>query len=385
MSDSNDNQPNTNKSKQEHGNDVQQQLQERGYEASLVRKIVSIVLIVLVTVIVVGGVSAFLYIKSALEPVDPDDDREINVEIPLGSSSSRIASLLEENNIINNATLYRFYIKFNNVAQFQAGEYTLSPSMTLEEITDLLQEGKVLQDPVLQVTIPEGKTIEQIAELYSEKANIDKQAFLDKLSDDNYIKDLMEQYPAILTEDILDPDIHTPLEGYLFASTYQFYEEEPSVETIVSKMLDKTEDILTPYLNDINALDNLTVHDVVTFASLVENEARSIDHRKRIAGVFYNRLEEGMKLQTDPTVAYALGEHLDRTLYDHLEVESPYNTYQVEGLPVGPISNFAENSIQAVIEPTETEAMYFLYADGEIYYSETYSEHQQKIAQYRNG
>ncbi|MBM7569573.1 endolytic transglycosylase MltG [Aquibacillus albus] len=358
---------------------------QRSEEARTVRKIVTIVLVLITLAIVSGGVTGYLYIKSALEPVNPDDETTTSIEIPLGSSTSQIANILEENGIIKDPRVYRFYIKFNNAGQFQAGEYQLSPSMTLGEITDALQTGRVYKEPVLTVTIPEGKTIEQIADLYAEKADVDKEAFLARVEDKTFIRQLIDAYPTILSEEILNEDIRTPLEGYLYAATYQFYEENPSVDTIINKMLDKTEDVVLNYYDQISQMEEWTVHDAITMASLVENEARTEEDRKIIAGVFYNRLEQGMMLQTDPTVLYALGEHRDRVLYEYLEIESPYNTYQITGLPVGPISNFNENSLRAVIEPEETNYMYFVAAnDGNIYYSETYEKHQELVARYLN-
>ncbi|WP_186576491.1 endolytic transglycosylase MltG [Aquibacillus kalidii] len=355
----------------------------RGEEARIVRKIVSIVLILLTIFIVVGGISGYLYIRSALEPVDSKDDSKIEINIPLGSSTSQIASILEDNGIINNSMIYRFYIKFNNAAEFQAGDYTLSPSMTLGEITEKLQTGTVMKEAVLRVTVPEGKTIEEIAAIYEENANVDKKEFMEKVNDRTYIEQLIQAYPSILSDEILEEGIRAPLEGYLFAATYQFYKENPSVETIVEEMLKKTEEVVTPYLEQINEKD-WTVHEALTMASLVENEARSEEDRKIIAGVFYNRLEDNMMLQTDPTVIYALGEDIDRVYNKHLETDSPYNTYQNVGLPIGPISNFAENSITSVLEPEETDYMYFIADDddGEIYYAKTYDQHEALVAKY---
>src|SRR5699024_29792 len=143
------------------------------------------------------------------------------------------------------------------------------------------------------------------------------------------------QHP-ILTEEILDPKIKTPLEGYLFAATYDFYEEEPTVESIIEMMLEKTEQVIQPYSDEIEARE-ITINEAVTFSSLVEKEASSEQQRKTIVGVFFNRLKEDIPLQTDPTVLYALGKHKEKVLLKDLEVESPYNTYKIDTLPVGPI------------------------------------------------
>lgn len=349
---------------------------QRCRDASLVRKIVAVILVLLTCIFVYGGISAYDYVITGLSPVDPEDTSIIEVEIPLGSSSTSIADILEDEGVINNALIYRLYIKISNTASFQAGAYDLSAAMTLEEITESLQTGSVVREALFSVTIPEGRTIEEIAMLYENNANIDADEFLVLMQDEEYIEGLVASYPNILSEAILQEDIRYPLEGYLFAATYAFYEENPSIDRIVHEMLTKTEQVIFRYYAEIDQLEQFSIHDIITFASIVEREARDEEERKLIAGVFYNRLDEGMRLETDPTVLYALGGHKDRVLFSDLEVESPYNTYRIEGLPIGPIANFGESSLQAVLEPAETTYLFFVAApDGQIYFSETFEEH----------
>ncbi|APC48181.1 hypothetical protein BME96_08330 [Virgibacillus halodenitrificans] len=369
-------------SDKEKQDDFKENLAVRSEEARTVRKIVAIIIISLLLIIIIGGVSGYLFIKSALEPVNPESDKNIEVEIPIGSSTSTIASILEDKGIIKDSRVFRFYIKFKNEADFQAGDYTFSPAMSIDEIIKSLKKGKVMADPLYTVTIPEGKTIEEMAVIYSEKLPFTKKEFMEKVNNIDYIEGLMNKYPSVLKKDILDPEIRTPLEGYLFAATYDFYEKDPKVEVVIENMLKKTESILSKYLDEITASD-YTVHETLTFASLVEKEASTKEQRKEIASVFVNRLKEGMKLQTDPTVLYALGKHKDRVLFEDLKVESPYNTYHISGLPVGPIGNFSESSLKAVINPIESEYLYFLHdGEGNIYYSKTLDEHKQYRKKY---
>ncbi|MFD2926056.1 endolytic transglycosylase MltG [Halobacillus naozhouensis] len=350
-------------------------IKKRSEEASTVRKIVSIVLTTIIIVLLVGGVSGYFYINNALQPVDPDDETQKNIKIPLGSSTSQIAQILEENNVINNALIFRFYTKFKNETGFQAGTYQFTSAMTIDQIIESLKTGKVRKDPVFSVTIPEGYTLEQIAESYAKELKFTKEEFMAKVNDREYVNQLIEQHPALLDDVILKQEIRYPLEGYLFASTYAFYVEDPSIEQIVEKMIKRTEKVVLPY-RDAFAKRKMTLHEGITMASLLENEARTAENRKKIAGVFYNRIEKEMKLQTDPTVLYALGEHKDRVLYEDLEVESPYNTYHVKELPVGPISSFHKNAIEAAANPIESDYLYFLADDeGNIYYSKTLEEH----------
>ncbi len=354
----------------------------RSLEASTVRRIVAIVLLVLILIIAVLGFAGYAYIKTALEPVDPKSEEEVEVEVPIGSTTSSIAALLEENDIIKNGLIFRFYIKFKNESDFQAGNYTFSPSMTINEIIESLKSGKIVLESTHRITIPEGLTVEQIADIYAKHFDFTREEFIDKVNDEAYVKQLIKKYPNLLSDEILQEGIRTPLEGYLYGITYDFYEEDPSIETIIEMMLEQTNSIITPYLDQIADLD-FTIHETLTFASVVEQESGSLEQRDKISSVFYNRLEEGMKLQTDPTVLYALGEHKDRVLYKDLEVESPYNTYVIDGLPIGPISNFAENSLEAVVNPANNNYLYFLHdKKGNIYYAETLDEHNENIDAY---
>ncbi|MFG6118923.1 endolytic transglycosylase MltG [Thalassobacillus sp. B23F22_16] len=356
----------------------QKQVKKRGEEASTVRKVVAIVLTTLLVVFIGAGIAGYLYIKSALEPVDPEAEETTTVEIPLGSSTSHIASILKENDLIKNEIIFRFYTKFKNESDFQAGEYQFAQSMSIDQLTESLKTGKVIREPLFRVTVPEGRQITQIAERFADSEHTDFTAeeFMDKADDPEYLEDLIEQYPELLTEDITNKDIRKPLEGYLFASTYDFYEENPSIEEIIENMLARTQENVLPYLPELEELGISTVHDAITMASLIENEAPTEEDRKKIAGVFYNRLDADMPLQTDPTVLYALGKHKDRVLNKDLEVDSPYNTYQVKGLPVGPISNFNKNSLEAALQPEESDYMYFVAnSEGKVYYAETYDEH----------
>lgn len=362
-------------SKEKNTGSFKDNLLARSKEASTVRKIVFIILIAFLLLLLIGGISGYLYIKSALKPVDQKSDEQITVEIPIGSSTSTIAGILEENGVIKDERIFRFYTKIKNETEFQAGEYTFTPAITIDEIIESLKNGKVMIEPVHKVTIPEGLTVDQIAEIYSDKFEFTKEDFLNQVNDEAYIKELIASYPELLTETILDEEIRTPLEGYLFASTYDFYEEEPSIKSIIDMMLQQTQDVYSKYAADLEQMD-FTVHEALTFASVVERETASDEQRKQISRIFYNRLDIGMPLQTDPTVLYALGEHNETVTYKDLEIESPYNTYYIDTLPIGPISNFAENSLKAVLEPAESDYLYFLHdSKGNIYYAETYNEH----------
>ncbi|MDV2581074.1 endolytic transglycosylase MltG [Alkalibacillus haloalkaliphilus] len=366
-------------------NDYNSIKQERAKEAGIVRKVVLIVILVALIVFGIAGYFIYNYVSEGLSPVDPEDDELVEVEIPMGSNVGDIAEILEENDIINNATIFQTYVTFKNESGFQAGEYTLSRSLELDEIIESLKTGRIMLEPLFSVTIPEGSNIERIAEILDNETSIEEDEFMEYMTDEEYIESLMEEYSGLLTEDILHEDVRYPLEGYLYAITYDFHEEDPSVEEVVDKMLQQTQNRVYEYIDDMDAR-GMSIHEALTLASIIELEAVGEEDRLKISGVFHNRLNEEppMALQTDPTVLYAMGEHHQRVLYEHLEYEHPYNTYQNTGLPPGPISNFHESALRASVNPEYHDYLYFVASyEGENYFAETYEEHQQNIEEHR--
>ncbi|CAH0138384.1 Endolytic murein transglycosylase [Peribacillus sp. Bi96] len=368
-----------NLSKKEH---IQMKLLERQGEAKLVRKIIMITIASLILLIGIVSLVGFLYINSAMKPVDPDDDTIKKVKIPIGSSVNGISTLLEEQGIIKDARVFKYYIKFRNESGFQAGEYKLSPSMPIKDIVTSIKTGKLMKEAALKITIPEGKQLIQIADIIAVKTGQDPKKVFKELNDKKFVKSMQEHYPELLTSEIENEKILYPLEGYLFPATYDFYEEKPTLESIVIEMLKKSDETLQAYEPQMKKND-YSVHKMLTFASLVEEEATAQVDRGKIASVFYNRIEEDMPLQTDPTVLYAKGSHKSKVFYKDLEVKSPYNTYKNKGLPPGPIANAGTTSIEAVLKPEKTDFLYFLATpEGEVLYSKTLEDHNNKKAEH---
>lgn len=360
-----------------------ERMRERKKEVKIVRRIVFIIALVLLIAVGIAGYSGYNYVKGALEPVDPDSEEVIQVEVPIGSNLDSIAALLEDNGIIEDARIYKYYVKFNNESEFQAGTYDLMPSMTLDEITESLKTGKVYHEPLFTVTVPEGLTVEQIADtVIAEKTQYSAEDFMELMKDEAYIDELIAKYPDLLREEIKGEDIRYALEGYLFPATYPFYEENPPLKTVVEQMLDATNDNVGQYMPVLEEMEK-TPHWLLTFASLLEEEATAQSDRQTIASVFYNRMEDDMPLQTDPTVIYAMGEHKDRLFNADYEFEHPYSTYTNKGLPPGPIASAGLSSIEAVLDPASTEYFYFLAdSEGKNHFSKTYEEHLAKRDQY---
>ncbi|KKK33309.1 hypothetical protein WQ57_24545 [Mesobacillus campisalis] len=362
-------------SKNEKKKYIYEKLVEQQSEARLVRRIVLVAAVLLILFAAAAGAGGYFYINKALQPVDESNTKEVKVEIPIGSTVTGIGQILEDNGIIRDARLFRYYVKFRNESGFMAGEYNLNPSMTLPEVIASLKTGTLMQDVVMRITIPEGKQLAQIAGIIAEKTDLNQEEIMNKLNEKEFISKMMDKYPDLLTEDILDEKIKYPLEGYLFPATYPFYTEDPTLEEIITTMLDKTKAVVEEYRGQ-GEEKGLSVHELLTMASLIEEEATQQVDRAKISSVFYNRMETGMPLQTDPTVLYAHGEHKDRVYYKDLEVESPYNTYLHKGLPPGPIANAGTTSLEAAVNPEETDLLYFLATpEGQVHFSRTLEEH----------
>lgn len=366
----------------------QKALKQRANDAKIVRKVVFILLSIFILSFIFIGTFGYFYVKSGIGPVAEDSKEEVEIEIPLGSSTSDIAEILVDNGLIKNSTLFRFYIKFKNYADFQAGDYTLSPAMSLNEILEELQHGKVMEEPLFRVTIPEGKTVEQIATIFSKKMNFTEEEFIDTARSSSFIENMIGKYPNLLSKEVLNEDLYMPLEGYLFASTYDIFDEELTAEQVIESMIERTNDILEEKVELIEESD-YTIHEILTLASVIEREAKFPEDRPKVAQVYFNRLENGMKLQSDITAFYGLKniEHKAVVTYDDLEVSTPYNTYKIDGLPIGPIDSPSEDSIDAVLAPEGeefTKLYYFSRPNGETFYADTLEEHEQIKQKYRH-
>lgn len=364
---------------------IENNLQQKVNDAKIVRKIVFITLTSFIAIFTIGIISGYFYIKSALGAVDPDSDEQIEVEIPLGSSTTDIADILEEHGLIKNSDIFRMYIKFKNHADFQAGEYVLSPSLTLDEIIAELKSGVLMEEPLYRITIPEGKTVEEIAKIFANRLSFSEEEFLDAVHDEQFLQQLIEKYPDLLSNEILNDELYVPLEGYLFAGTYDIYEEDPSVESIIDMMVECTDSLMQSKIEEVNETD-FTIHEILTLASVVERESKFSEDRPKVAQVYLNRLEKDMKLQSDITAFYGI-EHKAVVTYEDIEIDTPYNTYVIDGLPIGPINSPSEEAIDAVLNPEGedfSKLYYFSRPNGETFYSDTLEEHNRIRQEYRH-
>ncbi|MDF2558486.1 MAG: mltG [Bacillales bacterium] len=359
-----------------------QKVAERKEEAVRVRKVVAIASAIGFAVFLILFIGVYLYINSALKPVNPDNKKMKKIEIPMGSGPTTISMILEKKGIVKNAKIYKYYLKFKNESGFMAGTYKLSPSMTLDQITKEIKSGKVAEKVVMKITIPEGLQIKEIAKILAKKTNRSEKQVMDELNSSHFVKKMMGKFPNLLSDEILNKKVRYPLEGYLFPATYPYTKEKPSVEELVVPMLKKMDEVISEFYGQMEG--KYTVHELLTLASVVEEESSEATDRKKIASVFENRMNIGMPLQTDPTILYALDVQKGKVLHKDLEVDSPYNTYKYKGLMPGPIANSGVTSIDAVLNPTKTDFLYFVTAleTGEAIFAKTLDQHNKNVAKY---
>jgi len=291
------------------------------------------------------------------------------VEITPGSSTVDIANNLKDAGLIKNELLFRLYTKVMGYdGRLQAGKYEISSGMTIEEILGKIVRGEVITS-TKRITIPEGFHVKQIARHLELQEAVDKEEFLKKveevqLNDYWFLKDANDSSYMV--------------EGYLFPDTYNI-EEEASEEEIIKVLLNRFEKVFEDFYRGKTEELEMTVHEIVTLASIIEREARLKEEQSVISSVFHNRLETNMLLQSCATVQYALGEVKPVLTERDLETDSSYNTYMHAGLPPGPIASPGKGALEAALYPEETDYLYFVLkgdGSGEHFFGKSLSEHQ---------
>ena len=330
-------------------------------------KIIGITIVLLILLVV-----GYIYIQ--IGPYNKNSKKDILVEIPNGATLTKVSSILEENKLIKNKVLFKVVSKFkedNNGVK--AGKYLLSQKYSNSEILDILISGKTYNDGI-KVTIPEGSTYKEVIKYLTNK-KIGKVEVYEELI--NNPKEFYDKYKFLDEKDI------TTLEGFLYPDTY-YFEKDMSEKDVISAMLKRFSEVYTPELKEKQKKMGLTLQQVISMASIIEKEAVKDVDRPKIAGVFYNRLEIGMPLQSDATIQYIFDERKHIVSYSDLKIDSPYNSYLNKGLPPTPIANPGIKSIEAALEPEDNDYLYFVATvDGGNNYSKTYDEHLKYVKEYK--
>ena len=355
-------------------------------------------LLIFLGLISAGAYFGYQYVQSSLQPVDASSKQYVTVQIPEGANVQTIGSTLEKSGLIKHGVIFAFYAKYKNYSDLKSGYYNLQKSMSTEDIIHELQKGGTAeaQEPALaNLTIPEGYTIDQIAQAVGQlqgdfKEPLTADAFLAKVQDDNFISQEVAKYPSLLESlPTKESGVRYRLEGFLFPATYSI-KESTTIESLIDEMLAAMDKTLAPHYSTIKS-KNLTVNELLTIASLVEKEGAKTEDRKLIAGVFYNRLNLGMPLQSNIAILYAQGKLGQKiSLADDAGIDttinSPYNVYTKAGLMPGPVDSPSLDAIEASINQTKSDNLYFVanVTDGKVYYAATQEEHDRNVAEHVN-
>ncbi|MEE3741912.1 endolytic transglycosylase MltG [Streptococcus dysgalactiae] len=385
----------------EKGEAVRRTVNKRQQTDRMAKKISTILISSIIIALLAVGLAGTVYVYSALNPVDKNSKEFVQVEIPSGSGNKLIGQILQKEGLIKNSTVFSFYTKFKNFTNFQSGYYNLQKNMSLEEIAKALQEGGTAEPtkPALgKILIPEGYTIKQIAKAVEHnskgkdqkaKTPFHEKDFLNLVADETFIQKMVKKYPRLLGSIPTKEAAVYRLEGYLFPATYNYY-EETTLESLIDDMLAATDATLAPYYDQI-AASGKSVNDVLTLASLVEKEGSTDDDRRQIASVFYNRLNNGMALQSNIAILYAMGKLGQKTTLAEdaaidTTINSPYNIYTNTGLMPGPVDSSGLSAIEATMNPASTDYLYFVanVHTGEVYYAKTFEEHSANVEKYVN-
>ena len=357
-----------------------------------------VTVLILLILLGAGGFFGLRYAESALQPVDPSSKQYMTVQIPDGSNAQEIGSTLEKSGVIKNGLVFTLYVKYKNYNELKSGYYNLQKSMSVEDVIKELQKGGTPEPQevtLANLTIPEGYTLEQIAQTVGQlqgdfKEPLTAEAFLAKVQDETFIAQEVAKYPNLLESlPAKDSGVRYRLEGYLFPATYTI-KENTTVESLIDEMLAAMDKNLSSHYATIKE-KNLTVNELLTIASLVEKEGAKTEDRKLIAGIFYNRLNLGMPLQSNIAILYAegkLGQNIslsDDAAID-TSIDSPYNVYTKVGLMPGPVDSPSLDAIESSINQTKSDYLYFVanVQDGKVYYSTTLEEHDRNVQEHIN-
>lgn len=332
------------------------------------KKKIKIIIPIILLIFIVGIFASYFYLLTGSKT-----NEVVIFNINPGTNKKDIAKNLKTAELVKSKNATLAYLFFNKEINLQAGKYELNRNMSVKEIVKHISSGKVKKESI-SITFVEGKNMSDFIDLVSTKFGFSKDEVKAKLQDKNYMKELVKKYD-FLTNDVLNDNIYYALEGYLFPDTYEFL-ENVSLEEIISTMLNNTKN----KLESLNIKED--IHEILTKASIAELEAVETEDRKSVIQVINKRLEMGKGLGMDVTTYYAMQKPLGEELtMDDLRNPSLYNTSELNlvttgRLPVGPICNPSLDAIKAVLNPSDTDYLYF-YANirtHEVFFANTYEE-----------
>lgn len=327
------------------------------------RLIVLFAALVSVAVLTVG----IWFYRYATTPSPKASNDEITLWIKPGQSFFETIDQLQSAGLVRHPDRFRWLAYLQGYErQIRAGEYALSSTMPPAVILETLVHGRPL---LHKIVLPEGITTARVGELLEEADLIDREYFVQKATDAELASRFGLDAPSV--------------EGYLFPETY-FFPKGISAEEAIGKMVEQFHAVFTPQWRERAQGAGLSVHEVVTLASIVEKETAMAEERPLIAAVFLNRLKQGMRLESDPTVIYGIKDFSGNLTRRDLDTQTPYNTYKIRGLPPGPIGNPGQAAIKSVLYPSQVPYLYFVSRnDGSHHFSRTFAEHLEMVRKYQ--
>lgn len=329
----------------------------------------TIVIIFVVLVLINIAVFAVKYTSISENPFDTGTNKYINLTVSQGESFYSVLDNLKQENILKSPFLTKVYFKLNSFkGGIKPGYYEIPSNTSLGKFIEILENGDIAS---YKVTIPEGYDINQIADKLAQMGIVSKEAFLTAVK--NY------PLPSYIKP---NPERRYNLEGFLYPDTYNI-PKTADANQIISMMLNRFQEVMVQVQKETGVnVPEADYEKYVTVASMIEKEARTDQDRELVSSVIYNRIAKGMKLQIDATVLYALGKHQNIVYYKDLKVPSPYNTYYVTGLPIGPIASPGIESLIAAVKPAKTDYLYYiLTANGSHYFTNNYQDFENKKAE----
>lgn len=352
----------------------------------MIQKILTVIILVLLIVLGIGVYTIY----SGLQPVSSTSE-EVQFMVEDGSTVKDVANKLQEEGIIKNADVAYTYARVFNLTDVKQGLFTLDKSWDIKQMFTYLNDQNAAKRDQVSVTVIEGDWAKDAAKKFSEVTNVSSDELLALWNNKDWISSQKDKYPFI-TDEMFNDGVRIYLEGYLAPETY-YVNKETTAEDITTTLLDQTLVVFNKYKDQIEA-SNHSIAEIYTMASIIQYEAgTNPDDLAKVASVFYNRLDQGMMLQSSVTVCYAIDFDKQEDNWQSCEAnpdyDSPYNTYKNAGLTPGPIENAGEAALQAAISPADTNYLYFMAevcpgGDGTVHYAETLDEHNANVAKYLN-
>ena len=330
-------------------------------------KFLKLLIPLLAICVIVGG-----FFTIQLGPVDRHDDTEITVEIPTGTGASAIVDILNEKGLVKNRFCAKVNARIGGYNTLQANTYIFKKSMSFTQMMRAINKGDFEYISKETIELKDGMRLDQLAETMAEQLPYSKSKIMSVWNNRKYLKKLIKKY-WFLTDEILNPDIIYPLEGYLYADTYFLTTENMTIRQFTEMCLDRMDQELTARKDEIEK-SKFTVHELLSLTSIVTKEAQAPD-QSHVAGVFMNRLKDGISLGSDVTVCYIYQEDRVELKVSQLENDSPYNTRKFAGLTPGPICSIVADALDATLNYDKTDDLFFFAdIDGIVHFFKTQAD-----------